>query len=333
MVDNYLLTFIIPVYNAEQYLSRCINSIYCQQLDPSLFEIIAINDGSSDNSLSVLETFEKQYHNFRIINKDNEGVSKARNDGVQAAAGEYLVFLDADDVICDGSLKKVSLYLQNSSHPDFVETIQVRYYDSSNHIKKVSHLVEGSVYSGYTAFKSGHVRTNAGGAIVRRQFLSDNNLLFPVGLKNGEDSVFFAYAQIFARSIEFYNIEFYGIYLVPHSASRCSFTKRACDLCETVNYAQSLRHRLTIPEKKAGLLEYVIYQMLSNTVYCFVKSKNLHLKDLKDRIDLNIVLPINVSYIYIAKKKARLMNYSFDLFYFLSWLLSLFTKKNKGVLL
>lgn len=323
MVNSCFFSFIIPVYNAEKYLYRCVNSIYSQSIDLSSFEIIAINDGSTDGSLSILKEFERQYQNFRIVNKKNEGVSKARNEGILIATGTYLVFVDADDAICDEALERVFDFLLNSNQPDFLETVQVRILTTSNQSKRVPHLLKDVEYSGVSAFENGHIRTNAGGAIVRRQFLYDNDLLFPEGLRNGEDSVFFANAQVYAKSIVFYDIEFYCVYLVPNSASRNSLSKRAFDLCETVNYAQSLRHRLVLTEREAGLIEYLIYQMLSNTVYCFIKSKQFHLRDLKGRINLKEILPINVSNMHLAKNKARLMNHSFDVFYFLSWCVSL----------
>ena len=90
------VSVIIPAYNAEKYLEETLESIVNQTLDE--YEIITINDGSTDSTLSILKRYESQYNNFKIIDKQNEGVSAARNDGLKSATGEYIFFYDADDI-------------------------------------------------------------------------------------------------------------------------------------------------------------------------------------------------------------------------------------------
>ena len=96
MNDKNLVTIIVPVYNAEKTLKRCIDSILRQSY--SNIEIIAINDGSTDNSLSVLKSYGKT---INIINIENNGVSNARNLGVDNANGKFILFIDSDDYISD----------------------------------------------------------------------------------------------------------------------------------------------------------------------------------------------------------------------------------------
>ena len=91
------VSVIVPVYNVEQYLPQCLESI-AGALYPNL-EIICINDGSTDNSLAVLQQFAAKDPRFVIINQENAGVSAARNRGIQAATGRYLAFVDGDDYI------------------------------------------------------------------------------------------------------------------------------------------------------------------------------------------------------------------------------------------
>jgi len=92
-----LVSIIVPIYNSEKYLSDCINSI----INQSYFniEVILINDGSSDNSLSICQNFEKNDSRIRVISKENGGVSSARNYGLEIAKGDYIAFVDSDDVI------------------------------------------------------------------------------------------------------------------------------------------------------------------------------------------------------------------------------------------
>lgn len=91
------VSVIVPAYNVEKYLFKCINSILNQTYRN--IEVIIINDGSTDGTLKILKEIKKQDNRVKIINKNNEGVSAARNDGISAACGEYLIFVDADDYI------------------------------------------------------------------------------------------------------------------------------------------------------------------------------------------------------------------------------------------
>jgi len=92
---NPKVSIIVPIFNMELYLDRCLNSLLKQSLAD--IEIIAVNDGSTDSSLSILQNYAKRDSRVFVINKNNEGVSAARNDGVQAANGEYIGFVDPDD--------------------------------------------------------------------------------------------------------------------------------------------------------------------------------------------------------------------------------------------
>ncbi|WP_460426973.1 glycosyltransferase family 2 protein, partial [Azotobacter armeniacus] len=88
------VSIIIPVYNVESYLAQCLDSAIHQDYDN--IEIIAINDGSTDASLSILEGFRTKHRNIIIKNIENQGVSVARNTGLEIATGEYISFLDSD---------------------------------------------------------------------------------------------------------------------------------------------------------------------------------------------------------------------------------------------
>lgn len=91
------LSVIVPVYNVEKYLKECINSIINQTLKD--IEIICVNDGSTDNSLKILEELSQLDNRIKIINKENGGLASARNAGMKVASGEYYTFIDSDDFI------------------------------------------------------------------------------------------------------------------------------------------------------------------------------------------------------------------------------------------
>ena len=109
------LSIIVPVYNVEKYLKRCLNSLVNQSLDD--IEVICINDGSKDNSLKILRDYEKKYPDkIIVIDKENEGVWKGRFDGVKKASGEFIGFVDSDDYVNeDFALKLYSNAIRNNS--------------------------------------------------------------------------------------------------------------------------------------------------------------------------------------------------------------------------
>ena len=103
--DEIKISIIIPIYNAEKYLNKCINSIIIQSLKE--IEIICVNDGSTDNSLNILEDFKKKDKRIRIINQNNSGASKARNIAIKNAKGKYCLNIDSDDWIEQEYLKDI----------------------------------------------------------------------------------------------------------------------------------------------------------------------------------------------------------------------------------
>ena len=93
------ISVIIAAYNAEEYLSETLDSIFLQTMNDSEYEVIIINDGSSDSTLDILNSYKQTYSNLIIIDKENGGPSSARNAGLDIAKGEYVFFFDADDIL------------------------------------------------------------------------------------------------------------------------------------------------------------------------------------------------------------------------------------------
>ena len=111
-MHNYDFSFIIPVYNSERYLTKALNSILTQKYDLDKIQVILINDGSTDNGLEICKKYESD--NIIVIDKKNEGVSKARNDGIKKANGRYIAFLDSDDYLSDNFCQEVFDFFESS---------------------------------------------------------------------------------------------------------------------------------------------------------------------------------------------------------------------------
>ena len=116
------ISVIIPVYNADSFLPECLDSIFNQKFDG--FEVIAINDGSTDSSPQILEKYAKKYSNFKIIHKENEGQGYAKKVGLGVSEGEYIIFVDNDDMLEDGALEK----LYNNINDNQSDVAQMRVY-------------------------------------------------------------------------------------------------------------------------------------------------------------------------------------------------------------
>ncbi len=115
-MDKVTVSIIIPVYNSEQHLDKCLASIIRQ--DMSSYEVILVDDGSIDSSPLICDRFSSTDARFRTIHKKNGGVSSARNAGINLAQGEFVLFVDSDDALAEGALSHLTSCI--SSHPDIV---------------------------------------------------------------------------------------------------------------------------------------------------------------------------------------------------------------------
>lgn len=125
---NKRLSIIVPIYNVDKYLERCIQSILNQKY--SNFELILINDGSTDNSINICNKYVANNKNIILIDKLNEGVSIARNVGLEKASGEYVTFVDADDYV-DESIYEIAF---NNIEQDNLDIVEFGLYHESNGI-------------------------------------------------------------------------------------------------------------------------------------------------------------------------------------------------------
>lgn len=118
-----LLSFILPIYKVEKFLPICLDSLIDQNIDESKYEIICINDGSPDRCEQIILNYQKEHSNIRLVNKENGGVSKARNAGLMAAKGKFIWFIDPDDFIRPNCLK----YILDILHAERADVCNILY--------------------------------------------------------------------------------------------------------------------------------------------------------------------------------------------------------------
>lgn len=126
------LSIIIPAYNAERYIARCLDSVLKQDLAITEYEVLVINDGSTDSTIEILKEYCANHIQVRVITTSNQGVSKARNLGCKEAFGEFFLFVDADDWIKENSLSTI-LNLMETDSLDLL-VMDYRYFDSTGEL-------------------------------------------------------------------------------------------------------------------------------------------------------------------------------------------------------
>lgn len=133
------LSIIVPVYNVEKYVRPCLESIFKQSLDEERFEVIIVNDGSTDNSMEMITDIVQQHHNITIINQENQSLSVARNNGIAVAKGEYILMPDSDDLLIENCLKPL-LEKALESKPDLVVADFLKMTDEQiNNLQNIPH--------------------------------------------------------------------------------------------------------------------------------------------------------------------------------------------------
>ena len=133
---NWKASFIIPAYNVEDSIERCMNSVLAQTFDD--FEVIVVNDGSPDHSDYFIKEYEKKDCRIRSFKKKNGGLSSARNYGVTKARGEYLVFVDSDDTIEPDLLKELHQVIEKNEN---VDVIRFQINEVNQYTKKTTPLI------------------------------------------------------------------------------------------------------------------------------------------------------------------------------------------------
>ncbi|OXA94453.1 glycosyltransferase family 2 protein [Flavobacterium hercynium] len=185
--EDVFFSIIIPVYNVEDYLRQCLDSIICQTY--SHFEIILVNDGSTDSSLAICVEYQKRLQNIKLITKENEGLSAARNDGLRNAEGDYIIFTDSDDFWMGETVLEELNNLIKEGHPDVVLHEETRFFSEkdavyknnqrfiTNKSGKFEDEVLNLVY--YDLFAA-----SAWDKVIKRSILTENKLFFPLGKKS-----------------------------------------------------------------------------------------------------------------------------------------------------
>lgn len=266
-----MISVIIPVYNTAKFLSTCIKSVANQTYQD--LEIILVNDASTDNSIHICNTFkEKDNRIFLIDKKQNEGVEKARYDGILAATGEYICFVDSDDWLEKDALKRMYEKAVETD-ADYVEIGMQRVLDRHKILKRKSNPVVKGLITQPQLFDSYYISffgvnilsVNIWGKLYKRKIL--NNPPQPIGLAMGEDLYF--NLEIFSRLQKIYIDDHIG-YNYRFGGMTTRYNK---------NLLPNLKVLYSIKKRK---IEKYKYDKASD--YIRIELKNVFISDINQRI-------------------------------------------------
>ena len=284
------LSIIIPIYNVSKWLGRCLASVRNQGLNPDDYEIVAVNDGSTDDSMEVLDAFRKEEEKsgvktapWVIVNQANKGLSAARNAGLKAAHGTFVWWIDSDDYLepcCAGKLLEraekdrldvlcFGLQLAFDAVPGEEGSI------SKSEPYNIPDSTNGAVVKGEKFMLQVGMPPAAWCAIYRRSFLEARGLRFMEGVLH-EDQEFTPRAYFHAKRIAFENVVVYNYVQRDGSIMKSENPKKTTDIlkiCDSLwNFAQeNTQIESSIRYCFVNRISFLFSQALSNLCRCGIK--------------------------------------------------------------
>lgn len=184
------ISVIVPVYNVEKYLKRCVDSILNQSYKD--FELILVDDGSKDSSGKICDEYGQTDSRVKVIHKENGGVSAARNTGLKFATGEYVMFVDSDDYIDEDTLLEMTKYAGSdivTSGLRFVDINENLLFENNNDtIEKIN--INEFINNNYVDFYKKYILSGPYNKLYKRQIIIQENIFFNENLSICEDGLF-----------------------------------------------------------------------------------------------------------------------------------------------
>ena len=230
------LSIILPVYNVEKKKKKCIRSIECQDIEKNEYELIAVDDGSTDNSMHIVKVLASEFDNLRFIQQNNKGASAARNLGLKYAKGKYVWFIDSDDYIEKNVLKNLIFKIKTNN----LDLLSFNIFDI-NDDKEVSGFnikkqPKDIIINGEEYIKHYEIVRSVWCFIVKKDILIKNNLFFKEGIIH-ED---YEYPLKLYRFIGKMSFDSTRVYNYVHHKGSVSSTKTHSQILKSIHSWQSI---------------------------------------------------------------------------------------------
>lgn len=246
------VSFIIPVYNAENYLARCVESVL--NLTSIDFELILVDDGSKDNSWNIIEEYMSKDKRIKGISIENQGVSNARNTGIDMANGEVIIFVDADDYFNDKADSVLESVLENYDEGTLYFFNHNQFYDNG----KIKEYVYPSVTNIDTKadiinlFITTQSMNNCWCKIFNTRIIKDHSIYFDKSMKVGEDACFVMEYLMCITQFKYIDKPIYNYYINSLGAMKSAKISTIMDEVKVYNTRIKLinHYHLHINEKQ-----------------------------------------------------------------------------------
>lgn len=243
------LSIIIPAYNVEKYLDKCLETCFRQDLSEKEYEVIVVNDGSKDKTFDIALRWKEQHGNMRVINQENQGLSMARNNGLQEATGEYIMFLDSDDWIAENCLKLITDSCTSGSL-DMLRFCAARMINDKPY-RMYSYKAYDKVVPGRKLLETKFF-VCVPFAVYRKGFLAEHKLSFYPGIYH-EDNEFSPRAYYYAERVGSIDDIIYCLRQTPGSITHTVNPKKVKDLFKVAGNLKSFAEETVEPEFRATI--------------------------------------------------------------------------------
>lgn len=260
-MTHHLISVIIPVYNAERYISKTVQSILVQT--HRFFELVLVDDGSSDNSLEICNSFLKIDNRIRVIHSHNQGASMARNIGIQNSTGQLLTFIDADDIIDPDYLKNLFDSFIKFNEPDLlIQGLIQEWPNKANNIFRLSdksYVLKGKDFPSF--FEEVYLNDYSGPycKLFRRSIILNNNIRFSSKIIYGEDFDFLLNYLRFTRTVATSSIIGYHYIMRDGTVSQrlYPFEKELSGLNQIYTSFISLMSKYNVPQLESMMADSI----------------------------------------------------------------------------
>ncbi|AVQ26780.1 glycosyltransferase family 2 protein [Fusobacterium ulcerans] len=312
-MGKVFFSIIVPCYNVEKYIEKTIKSILTQTFDD--FELILVNDGSTDKTKNILDEYFQKDKRINVINKKNSGVSEARNEGIKIAVGKYIYFLDGDDYITNDFLSETAEILKKEE-PDILFFSYIIAKNNELYEKRNRKIKEGN-YSKEFILKNLFLRRISkavtGTNIIRKKIIEENKIIFDKKLTYSEDYNFLIRVINFSENFYYVNKSYFIYFQRQGSAMNKEISLKKLD---TLKSLQNLRTLSSIKKKTMEKYFYLFYAIT------FIGNINELVKKKSTKIEQSIYLKELRKY----EKNIQNMKFIFEKEYFFYKILILLYK-------
>lgn len=266
-------SIITPVYNAERYISKCVESVISQTLPD--FELLLVDDGSLDNSGRICDEYAIKDIRIKVFHKKNGGVSSARNYGLDVANGKYILFLDSDDFFMQNTLMHCKKIIKREEVDILQFSIQGVAENGEFTNKTTIKRESTNVVTPEKYILDGQLQVCAGGSCIKREIIEKHSLRFKQNIKLAEDQLFIISSILYSKKVKFDNIILYNYLDNPQSATHIN---KSQDVIESIK-------EIKIFIKENPLSKEILNRQILNFICILLRNRDISFDKISDIVE------------------------------------------------